>query len=123
MENKFKDYVTSTAFSLTLSRPMIECLCQLDQLGSTWLNIMTYNALENRGLVMRNIKAMTDIPPEMKAQLSPVAMLTDAGKALMPLLKIAGLYVHYEVKKEGNWQKMPSIFTPEMSEEYHEKTP
>lgn len=101
MENKFKDYVTSTAFSLTLSKQMIECLSQLDAQGSTWTKWTTFAALQNRGLVKRDRDANQDLPESIRNELSPVCMLTDAGRAVIPLLKLAGLYVYYNKREAG----------------------
>lgn len=49
---RFKDHVTSTAFSLTLSKRMAKILLHLDGSGpeDERLNIAPYQALERRGL-------------------------------------------------------------------------
>jgi hypothetical protein len=100
MSSKFKDYVTSTAFNLTLSKPMIECLSQMHQWGSSWANLSTCHALENRGLVER-VSEFSDLPEHLQHQLAPRVKLSDAGEALVPLLKIAGLYVYFEPREDA----------------------
>jgi hypothetical protein len=82
----FSEYVTSTAFHLRLSKVQIECLCQIHQLGHTWLLLTTFNALAGKGLVRRDMTAKADHPA------GATVLLTDAGEAVMPLLKLAGLY-------------------------------
>lgn len=83
--SRFADYATSTAFHLTLSKPQIRCMCQIDQTGSCYLLLGTFRALEDKGLVER-VKGGG-------------LALTEAGKAVMPLLRLAGLYV------EGAWER------------------
>ncbi len=85
----FRDYVTSTAFALTVSRRQIECISQLQQFGDTWMLLTTFGALERKGLVER-VKAPTE-----DAYFSTVARLTEAGQAVVPLLKLAGLLIEY----------------------------
>lgn len=79
----FKDYVTGTSFALTLSRRQIEMICQLDQFGSSYGFISTFGALVGKGLAERR----TDTPEKVH--------LTEAGKAVIPLIRLAGLYVEY----------------------------
>ena len=87
MSNAFKDYVTSTAFHLHLSRNMCEAMefCVLDQTGRGSLHviptiphIMTMRCLVERGLVER-------------APYRPCAKLTEAGELVYSLLVLAGL--------------------------------
>ena len=80
--SEFSDYVTSTAFSLTLSRPQIEMLCQIEATGGSWQSLMTSHALQRKGLVLRRFD---DSGWHLQ--------LTDAGRAVLPLLKLAGLWV------------------------------
>lgn len=85
--NVFGEYVTSTAFRLSLSKVQIECICQIDQLGHTWMLLTTFNALAGKGLVER-------LAPE-SGQDHPAGVtvgLTEAGRLMIPLLKLAGLY-------------------------------
>jgi hypothetical protein len=91
MTERFKDYVTSTAFNLTLSKPMIDCLSQLHGRGSSWASLHTANALENRGLVER-----VDAEKGSAGFTYMKLQLTDAGRAVIPLLDIAGLLIPYE---------------------------
>lgn len=95
MTSKFQNYVTSTAFSLSLSRAMINNLCLLDQQDFGYVSSGTYNSLYNRGLIERCENAHSDLPENLVNTLSPLAKLTEAGKALIPLLKLSGLYVEY----------------------------
>lgn len=94
--NNFKNYVTSTAFSLSLSRSMIESLCLLDTYGTYFVQRQTFGSLLNRGLIELDADAGSDLPETMRAQISPCVRLTEAGKAVIPLLKLSGLYIHYE---------------------------
>lgn len=80
--SEFSDYVTSTAFSLALSKPQIECLCQIEQTGGSWQSLMTSHALQRKGLVRRHF---SDAGWRIE--------LTDAGRAVLPLLKLAGLWI------------------------------
>ena len=84
--SQFKEYVTSTAFRLSLSKPQIECLSQIDQLGTSWMFITTFNALASKGLVEREAK-------EEFSEHGGKVRLTEAGKLVIPLLKMAGLYM------------------------------
>ncbi len=85
--HSFSEYVTSTAFRLSLSKPQIECLCQIDQLGGSWMLTTTFNALSGKGLVERTAAAAA--PNEF---ITSNVKLTQAGEAVIPLLKLAGLY-------------------------------
>lgn len=91
--NAFRDYVTSTAFALTVSRRQIECLCQLDQYGESWLFLTTFRALEHKGLAER-----VPTPPSANPnhdRWGSTVRLTEAGRLVIPLLKLAGLYVQF----------------------------
>jgi hypothetical protein len=88
MSNTFRDYVTSTAFALTISRRQIEMLSQLHQFGDSWMLITTFDALARKGLVERVQEKNGD-------QFSTTARLTEAGRLVIPLLKHAGLLVEY----------------------------
>jgi hypothetical protein len=85
----FREYVTSTAFKLSLSKVQIECICQIDQLGHSWMMLTTFNALAGKGLVER--RAAGDGESEHPAGVH--VRLTEAGRAVIPLLKLAGLYL------------------------------
>jgi hypothetical protein len=79
----FKEYATGTAFAISLSKPQIECLCQIHQTGGSWRLLTTSYALQRKGLVIREFDGSWHM------------RLTDAGEALMPLLKLAGLWVDF----------------------------
>jgi hypothetical protein len=85
MSEQFKDYVTGGAFHLSLSRRQTEMLSQMDQYGCSWGYVGTGGALIAKGLCER-----TDDNGFPKFQ------LTDAGRAVIPLLKLAGLYTRNE---------------------------
>lgn len=89
--SQFRDYVTSTAFALAISRRQIECLCSIDQLGHTWVTLSTFRALEHKGLVERT----TNAKPSDLDRFGTTVQLTEAGRTLMPLLKLAGVYIDY----------------------------
>ena len=86
--SSFKDYVTSAAFALTISKRQIECLCQLDQLGDSWMFLTTFRALEGKGLAER-------VKQDLDQHQGTYVRLTEAGRAVVPLLKLAGLYITY----------------------------
>jgi hypothetical protein len=88
--NEFADYVTGTAFNLSLSKPQIECLCQIEQTGGSWQLLSTSYALQRKGLIAREFSA-----GNWRMQ------LTEAGRAVIPLLKLAGLYVQAEPVREA----------------------
>ena len=80
----FSEYVTGTSSALSLSRRQIDMLCQLDQYGFTYGFLSTCGALVAKGLVERPF-----------TEKEGKVVLTEAGKAVIPLLKLAGLYVIY----------------------------
>lgn len=81
----FKEYATGTAFAIALSKPQIECMCQIQQTGGSWRLLTTSYALQRKGLVIREFDGSWHM------------RLTDAGEALMPLLKLAGLWVDFSI--------------------------
>ena len=85
MNEQFKDYVTGGAFNLSLSRRQTEMLSNMDQFGCTWGYLNTGNSLIAKGLCER----VTD-GEFAKFQ------LTEAGKLVIPLLKLAGLYSYVD---------------------------
>ncbi|WP_287804127.1 hypothetical protein [Diaphorobacter sp.] len=91
--SKFRDYVTSTAFALTISHRQIECLCQLDHYGSSWMFLTTFAALERKGLAERVATPPSANPNHDKW--GSVVQLTEAGRAVIPLLKLAGVAVEF----------------------------
>lgn len=107
--SKFSDYVTSTAFSLSLSRRQIEALCAIDHYGYTWCSFMTFASLETKGLVERKFPQKIDNEFSSEVRKAPDCAyysqaeisLTEAGKAVIPLLKLAGLYIQYPERESG----------------------
>jgi hypothetical protein len=81
MSEQFKDYVTGGAFHLSLSRRQTEMLSNMDEFGCTWGSLNTGGALIAKGLCERVTEGEF-----------PRFQLTDAGRAVIPLLKLAGLY-------------------------------
>lgn len=90
MSSQFRDYVTSTAFVLTISRRQIEFISQLHQFGDSWLLLSTFDALARKGLVERVREAKDDTHTT-----GTTVRLTEAGRAVVPLLKLAGLLIEY----------------------------
>lgn len=86
----FRDYVTSTAFALTISRRQIEFISQLHYLGDSWLLLSTFDALARKGLVERVRNDHND-----QITSGATVRLTEAGRAVVPLLKLAGLLIEY----------------------------
>lgn len=86
MSEQFKDYVTGGAFNLSLSRRQTEMLSNMDQFGCSWGYLSTGNSLIAKGLCER----VTD-GEFAKFQ------LTEAGKLVIPLLKLAGLYTQMDI--------------------------
>ncbi|MET3512786.1 hypothetical protein ABIC63_000551 [Pseudacidovorax sp. 1753] len=84
--SNFRDYVTSTAFALTISHRQIQCMCEIDQYGASYRLLTTFQALERKGLVER-------VKSDEQFKEGALIQLTDAGRAVIPLLKLAGLYV------------------------------
>lgn len=94
MSDQFKDYVTGTSFALTLSRRMIEMLCQMDAYGYSYGLTGTARSLSERGLVewVDRDKVSTGEYCDFRK-----FALTEAGRAVIPLLRLAGLYIEYPV--------------------------
>lgn len=88
--DQFKDYVTGGAFQLSLSKRQAEMLSHIDQMGSTWGHLSTFGALESKGLVKRIQSEQAEEGNDSLA--FKRVCLTEAGIALIPLLKIAGVY-------------------------------
>lgn len=109
-QDAFKSYSTRIGFNMQLTRPMLEflCACADDvywdrvRFGSiffpdNWFS--TEHALRKRGLVVRK-------PPQEVAKRSAEAIrgvdqrppweLTPAGRALVELLKVGGLFIPAE---------------------------
>lgn len=86
MSEQFKDYVTGGAFHLSLSRRQTEMLCHMDEFGWTWGYLSTASALAAKGLCERVTEGEF-----------PKFQLTEAGRAVIPLLKLAGLYTRLDI--------------------------
>lgn len=92
---KFKSYVTSTAFSLSLSRNMVEMLLWVEYInrdGSQWIwhlssHTGTKLSLERRGLIKVTVR---NVDIEGDSYSRPEAELTEAGACLCQLLHLAG---------------------------------
>jgi DNA-binding HxlR family transcriptional regulator len=81
--NRFKDYVTSSAFNLNLSRLQIQALSDLYEGDKGQIRSATIVALEQKGLVaFRNVGNVFDMTQYQ---------LTEAGEKLVELLVVAGL--------------------------------
>lgn len=97
----FRDYVTSTAFALTISRRQIECIWQIENFGGAWVSLNTAQALISKGLVERK-NGEGDDP-------SVGVVLTEAGKAAIPLLKLAGLWADRPAYLDEPAVELPEI--------------
>lgn len=86
-QSAFREYVTSTAFALTISHRQIEMICQLHKYGHSWLLLNTFGALARKGLVERI--------DDGKDTFAATVRLTEAGHAVIPLLKLAGLFIEF----------------------------
>src|SRR5262245_28689630 len=97
MSEQFRDYVTGTSFSLSLSRRMIETLCYMDRYGWALSSISTARSLHERGLVEWAHRERADAGESINYSTHEYMKfrLTDAGKAVIPLLKLAGLYPEF----------------------------
>lgn len=93
MSEQFKDYVTGGAFHLSLSKRQVEMLCHIDQMESSFGYISTFGALEAKGLTERIDVPAPDESPDGVHFACRRVRLTEAGKALIPLIRLAGLYV------------------------------
>lgn len=95
MSEQFKDYVTGGAFHLSLSKRQVEMLGHLYQFGSSWGYLSSCNALIAKGLAER---VEEEAPAEGASVVgSGKVILSEAGKAVMPLLILAGLYQPWEM--------------------------
>lgn len=97
--SQFAEYVTSTAFNLSLSKRMIEALCWMNHYGNICASTATVRSLEARGLIERKVPnpRRPDGPnddPDAPWIFSGYAM-SEAGKAVIPLLKLCGLFTSY----------------------------
>ncbi|WP_066735768.1 hypothetical protein [Cupriavidus sp. D384] len=103
----FSEYVTSSAFNLSLSKRQIESLCMMEQYGFAWSGAHTFNSLIGKGLCER-------LEGEEGSD-CPRVRITDAGMAVIPLLKLAGLYVEMP-KLEPAVSIPPIVIKPKTQE-------
>ena len=87
MNNQFKEYVTSGAFTLSLSPRMIRVLLHMNGRGpeDERLNLAPYQALQRRGLLRHVMGEGFKITPE--------------GTAVAELLELAGFGAAQEGEK------------------------
>lgn len=91
----FANYATRTAFSVALTNPQIQCLLnlhydRLDYLDSGHF-LVTLAALTRRGLVVAVPSTRTCVSGgEVKTVVIFTHRTTEAGKAMVPLLELAG---------------------------------
>lgn len=85
--NKFREYVTSSAFRIDLSHRQIQAMLALDISPTTMYqseaHISTYRALERRGIFYHQMGVKED-------RSDRGYFFTGEGRALVDLLKIAG---------------------------------
>ena len=93
----FRNYVTSTAFNLRLTKPMINVLCKAYLHGEAYANIGPFNALIERGLVesVESPFKYPDLEQQIGKKLNFIK-LTEVGKLLMPVLDAAGLVDEFD---------------------------
>jgi len=103
MNMEFRRAVTSTAFSLSLSKAQVELLCAYSQgFHSTEMHseFTTSNALARKGLIAsRPFCAI--FPGAIRGAVATVRFeryITQAGKLMIELLKEAGLYIPYRLQ-------------------------
>jgi len=105
MNEQFRNYVTSTAFSLSLSRSMIDVLLLMDA------GYMPYNygrsvpcvcTLERRGLVIHHPKAKLVHSDDIHQSVGPEYSheVTAAGKVVAELLRLAGFTVNMSLHRK-----------------------
>lgn len=105
MNMEFRRTVTSTAFSLSLSKAQVELLCAFSQgFDSTDHStvITTANALARKGMVAS--RAYCSIEPGFtRGAVAPIRYeryVTHAGELTIELIKEAGLYVKF--RRQGS---------------------
>jgi len=110
-QDAFKSYSTKVGFSLQMTRPMLEFLCACSDdvywdrsaYGSIYFPdnwIATEHALVKRGLVVRKPPQVVETQRKAAGSsawrgngLPPPWELTPAGRGVIDLLKVAGLYL------------------------------
>lgn len=99
MTDAFRNYATSTAFSISLSKRQVEYLLHVAAGSIGYIesghSLTTGSALERRGLIEKQKlkQKFTDVCGQEKISTWIRPKLTEAGEALVPLLRIAGFEV------------------------------
>ena len=103
MNMEFRRAVTSTAFSISLSKAQVELLCAFHQ-GFTSTDhhsiLVTSSALARKGLIAAR-PFCACFPGAIRgavASLHYERYITEAGNLMIGLLKEAGLYVPYRLQ-------------------------
>lgn len=108
--DKFRASSMKVGFTLNLTRPMLEFLCATAD-GVLWDRslyrdaalaapdnfLASFNALAKRGLVERNLAAHDSDAPFGH---TTIYVLTPAGKAVVELVKLAGMFVEADAAIE-----------------------
>lgn len=87
MSEVFKQYVTNTAFCLTLSKPMCAVLEGINEGNKLVFSVTSQFVTVVRALISRGL--VENIPNAKPME--PAFRLTDAGKLVFELVKMAGL--------------------------------
>lgn len=91
--SKFQDHVTSTAFSLTLSRRMISGLAWAYEHGFMIMGCATYRALLDRGLIaLYTAEEIAELNKWYHQDFTGHMRLTKAGQLMIPVLQECGLW-------------------------------
>lgn len=102
MNDIFKEHVTSSAFSLTLSKSMIRRLLMMDYHPAFYFdgqphNLKTLDSLRERGLVYRDEKEF-HVPGKGTFLQSPLWRFTEEGELVVKLLKAAGFTLEHDAQ-------------------------
>lgn len=102
--SNFAEYATSSALRVSLSRPQIETLCALHQglVDTEQRSFMaTRGALQRKGFI--EIVPFCSIEKFAGAEsIWFTAHITEAGKLMVELIKLAGLYVDYIFESDSH---------------------
>ena len=105
MNMEFRRAVTSTAFSISLSKAQVEMLCAYQQGFSSTdhhSSFMSANALARKGMVATRPYCSIE-PGYIRGAMALVRherYVTKAGELMVELLKEAGLFVNYRLQGE-----------------------
>jgi len=106
MNMEFRRAVTSTAFSISLSKAQVEMLCAYHQgfhATDHQSSISTSNALARKGLTAAR-PYCSIAPGYIRGAVAPVRFeryITEAGELMVGLLKEAALYVPYRLQGDN----------------------